>query len=78
MRRNAPPGVKPAYPRYRVRFKTSETVQKIFKAETNVATAYPGVIIRNRPKADRALAAMHKFDAWLEIQAGPDGEWRRI
>lgn len=70
---------KPAYPRYRIRFKASKAMQVI--SGTEEVTAHPGIIKRNRPKADLYLAAVARFpdiDPWLERQDTEDGEWVRI
>lgn len=46
---------------------------------SDVATAHPGIIKRNRPKADRYLAAIaSEREAWIEKRDSAVEEWERI
>lgn len=76
-RRNQPHVPKPAFPEYRIRFKTHGAASKILGSD--VATAHPGIIKRNRPRAEQYLAALPPdWDKWIEVRDSEDSDWRRI
>lgn len=77
MRRNQAHVPTPAFPEYRIRFRLTDQASKIMGSD--VATAHPGIIKRNRPKADRYLAAIaSEREAWIEKRDSAVEEWERI
>jgi len=65
---------------YRIRFTVGPKAAAIFGDD--VATAHPGIIKNNRPRAERLLQAMQsgaKYEVWLEKRDYPgDNKWERI